>query len=123
VKSLSSNGHEDERLAVHLRNLDELFRKYGYDGQAAVVEKILGSLRTPNPDHGLLASISMWGGSGAVWEVILSPSTKSNQVRADEIAFRKAIISIASAMDRLGVGTARSRDIARIFQGWIDEGI
>jgi hypothetical protein len=66
----------------------------------------------------------MWGGAGAVWEVCLCQSrTRSAEMQADEALFRRAIIRLAAIMDGLKVGTARSRDIARIFQGWLNKGI
>ena len=47
----------------------------------------------------------------------------SDEARNDEMAFPDAIIRIAEAMDRLKIGTERSRDIARIFRGWMEQGI
>jgi hypothetical protein len=89
---------ENELLAADLRELADLLIKYGYEGQADVAEKILVSLRTSDPDYKLLTSVSMWGGSGAVWDVYLSSQSKfSKDARNDEIAFRKTIIRIADA--------------------------
>jgi hypothetical protein len=113
-----------DSLAGSLRDLADLLHKYGHRGQADVAEKILASLKTDDPDYTLLTSLSMWGGSGAVWEVCLVQGSKSSrEARDDEAAFRRSIIQIAKSMDRLKIGNARSRDIARIFQGWIDRGI
>jgi hypothetical protein len=110
------SAHHGERLADNLREVNGLLRKFGHYGQAAVLEKILASLETPDPDYGTLAGISMWGGAGAVWDVTLASL-------ADEAAFRRAMIRIAEEMRRLGIATSRSDDIAKIFKGWLDKGV
>lgn len=109
------------KLAESLREVAVLLRKYGHTGQANVAEKILTSLETEDPDYKLLASVSMWGGAGAVWDVsiprtISSPEGTKND---DGTTFIQAIIQIAEMMDRLGIGHQRSRDIARIFRTWM----
>ncbi len=112
-----------QTLRADLSQLAELLHKYGHDGQAAVVDEILASLETSNPDYKRLSSIDMWGGSGAVWEVCLIPSAMRVAGRADETNFRNAIIRIAAAMDQMKIGTDRSRFIAKTFQGWLDKGL
>jgi hypothetical protein len=85
VKNLNGDS-----LAGSLRELADLLRKYEHHGQADIAEKILASLETDDPDYRLLTSVSMWGGSGAVWEVRLSQGSKSSgETRNDEIVFRK----------------------------------
>jgi hypothetical protein len=113
---------KDEALGKELHHLAELLHKYGHDDQADVVDQILGTLEAPTPDYHRMAGIEMWGGSGAVWEVCLTPRTSSEQ-KADEKSFLQIIIRIAAAMDRLRIGTARSRSTAKIFQEWLDRGI
>ena len=100
-----------------------MLHKYGHHGQGAVIDQIVPTLETPQPDYKRLASIDMWGGSGAVWEVCLTPGSHSDEERADEKSFREAIVRIAFAMDRMKIGTARSRFIAETLQGWLDRGI
>jgi hypothetical protein len=114
--------NKDEALGKDLHHLAELLHKYGHDGQADVVDHILRKLEVPTPDYQSIAGIEMWGGSGAVWEVCLTPRTSSEQ-KADEKSFLQIIIRIAAAMDRLRIGTARSRSTAKIFQEWLDRGI
>ena len=63
----------------------------------------------------LIQDINMWGGSGAVWEVA--------QLGTDTSEFRKAIIKLAAAMDRDGIATDRSRDIASVFDNWNRRGL
>jgi len=109
-----------EALERDLSRLSELLHKYGHGGQATVVDQILATVGTTAPDYQRLAGIDMWGGSGAVWEVRLTPSATQNE---DEKAFLQTIIQIAATMDRLKIGTERSRFIAKTFQGWLDNGI
>ena len=113
-----------ERLANELKQLAGILRKYEHDGQATVVEEIQASLGTPQPDFNRLRGVDMWGGSGAVWEVSLCQSgTTLAEMQTDEALFRRTIIQLAVIMDGLKIGTVRSRDIAKIFQGWLDRGI
>lgn len=109
-----------EALERELSRLSELLHKHGHGGQATVVDQILATLGTPAPDYKRLVGIDMWGGSGAVWEVRLTPSGKGNE---DETAFLQTIIQLAATLDSLKIGTERSRAIARTFQGWLDKGI
>jgi hypothetical protein len=113
---------QDEALGRDLHHLAELLHKYGHHGQADVVDQILQTLETPTLDCERLAGIEMWGGSGAVWEVLLTPR-KSSEQKDDEKSFHQTIIRIAAAMDRLKIGTERSRSTAKIFQKWLDKGI
>jgi hypothetical protein len=110
------NGHV-EALEGELRRLSELLHKHGHGGQATVVDQIRATVRTPTPDYKRLAGIDMWGGSGAVWEVRLTPSGKGNE---DERAFLQTIIELAATMNSLEIGRERSRSIARTLQGWLD---
>jgi hypothetical protein len=110
-------------LGSDLTRLSELLHKYGHHGQGRVVDEILVSLDTPKPDYKRLAGVEMWGGSGAVWEVCLTPARRSKEAQADEKFFHETIIRIAAAMDRLRIGTERSRSNAKIFKQWLDEGI
>jgi hypothetical protein len=57
-----------ETLRADLSQLAQLLHKYGLDGQAAVVDEIVATPETSTPDYKRLASIDMWGGSGAVWD-------------------------------------------------------
>jgi hypothetical protein len=57
----------------------------------------------------------MWGGSGAVWEV--------GPIGTDTAQFRNAIIQLAEAMDRDGIGTEGSRSAASIFTQWNRQGL
>jgi hypothetical protein len=119
---MSSNIHSD-LLETGLSQAAGLLRKYGHYGQADVVDEIIASFQTPNPDYKRLTGIDMWGGSGAVWEVNLASSRKSVEQSADRQAFHRAIIRIAAGMERLKIGTERSRSIAKIFQDWLDNGL
>ena len=104
-----------------LRELARLLQQYGHYGQMEVAEDIAKSLSTPNPDYKRLTGVDMWGGSGAVWEVCLTLS-ESSEATADKKSFREIIIRIAYSMERLGIATRRSRDIAETFQMWVDKG-
>src|SRR5215475_7503518 len=103
-----------EKLRRNLSQASELLHKHGYHGQGAVVDEILESLETAQPDHKRLAGIDRWGGAGAVWDVFLG------EKEADR-SFRNIIVKIAKAMDQLEIGTDRSRFIANTFQGWLDK--
>ena len=109
-------------LGRDLTQASDLLHKYGHHAQGKVVDEMIASLEAADPDYKRLASVDMWGGPGAVWEVCLTPSSMNNEQRADETTFRKAIIRVAAAMDALKIGTERSQFIAKTLQGWIDKG-
>lgn len=113
---------QDDALDADLNQLARLLHKYRH-GQATVVEEIRATLSTPTPDFQRLAGIDMWGGSGAVWEVDFAPFSTSSEAHADKIAFHQNIIRIAEHMDRLKIGTERSRYIAGAFREWMRKGI
>src|SRR5208283_5939095 len=97
---------------------------YGHHGQAAVAEELLTTLDTPSPDYKRLAGIDMWGGSGSVADVYLTQSkTLTEAAQEDRRSFQKALIRIAETMDRLRIGTERSRSTAKMFQEWLDRGL
>jgi hypothetical protein len=114
----------EDALSAELEIVGELLRKYQYYGQAQVIDEILATFSTPNPDFKRLAGIEMWGGAGAVWETVLNyPAPQTNETQIDERAFREAIIRISAAMDVRGIGTDRSRFIAKTFQNWRGTGV
>ena len=112
-----------ERLRDDLTRLSGMLQKYGHDGQARVVDEIVASFSSPDPDLKRLSGIDMWGGSGAVWEVNLAPSKTTPEARMDKNSFCRSIIRVAEDLDRLGIGTERSRFVARVFEEWINKGI
>jgi hypothetical protein len=112
----------DEPLGKDLSQLAGLLRKYGHHGYATVVEQIITTLETSNPDYERLAGTEMWGGSGPVWQACLTPSRTSGEAQEDEKSCHQTIIRIAATMDRLKIGTERSRCTAKIFQEWLDKG-
>ena len=108
----------DSALIQHLTRIAELLQKYGLP-QAEVVSDILKDLQATSPATTRLAGVDMWGGSGAIWETALP----ENAGREDEIALREEIIRISHEMDRLGIGTTRSRSIREIYQTWKNNGV
>jgi translation elongation factor EF-Tu-like GTPase len=104
-----------------LAELEVILTKHGHLAQANVVAR-LSELQASDPRAftDLIQGPEMWGGSGAVWEASFESQAISAVETQDDIhRFRLALIDIAEAMDRLGVGTARSRDIASTVRGWV----
>lgn len=111
-----------ERLIEALETARDLLHKYDYAGQADVIERILTSLHADGSDYQLLSGVDMWGGSGAVWDVSLcQPDAPEHKM--DRKKFWKAIVAIAREMDGIGVGTPRSRQIADVFQHWLNSSV
>jgi hypothetical protein len=107
--------------------------KYGYGSQAHFVEDLLRLNKSSGPDFDKeLASIAMWGGSGAVWEVgkfkegSMSPAMQK-EADEDELRFRGAIMTIAQFMKKNGIGSEdireRSQFIADTFNHWSKKGL
>jgi hypothetical protein len=110
-------------LRVDLKQLAALCRKQGGYGQATLLDEMVAKLDSPNSDFKRLAGNEMWGGAGAIWESPLDQSNPPNNRSGDERNHREAIVRIASIMDRLGIGTDRSRFIANVLQSWLDKRI
>src|SRR5262245_62163898 len=104
-----------------LREIQAILSKYGHSAQADVVARIADL--DQNDRRTFVDSIQgpeMWGGAGAVWEVALeSPNVPGLEINDDTHRFRLALIEVAKAMDRQGIGTERSRDIAATIRGWV----
>jgi len=62
------SGDEMEVLKEDLTRLASLHRRYQNYGQMVVLEEIITTFDTPQPDFNRLAGTEMWGGAGAVWE-------------------------------------------------------
>jgi hypothetical protein len=112
-----SGGDETGALKKDLARLAALHRKYQNYGQMLVLEEIIATFDTPQPDFNRLAGTEMWGGAGAVWESPLEESP------TDKKSFRETVIQIALSIERLGLGTDRSRFIAGTLQSWLAKGI
>ena len=73
----------------------------------------------------VLQDVGMWGGSGSVIDCAISSNARevTSQVRQDERAFWSAIVQLADEMDRVGLATARSRDVAATFRSWLAKAV
>ena len=58
-----------------------------------------------------------------MWEVCLSTTQKSEDSKADGLAFRRAFVRLVDTMNQMEIGTDRSRSIGATFQSWIDKGL
>lgn len=121
--TLRTKMSETPTLAQDLNGIAVLLEKYQHYGQMRTVEEILGALDTCNPDYRRLCGIEMWGGSGAVWEVNLGASQKSQEEKTDRAAFFRLFIRLAETLKQMGLGTDRSNFIAATFQTWLDKGL
>jgi hypothetical protein len=98
-------------MLTQLQEIHRLLVNHQHAGQAVVVGKLIELLPVDRDAFiRLLQGVDVWGGSGAVWEV--------GPLGADERSFRSAIISLATQMDAQGIGSERSRFIARTFENW-----
>jgi hypothetical protein len=114
---------ETPTLAQDLSGIAALLKKYQHYGQMRTVEEILGTLDTSNPDYRRLCGTEMWGGAGAVWEVNIGTSQKSQEEKMDREAFFLFFIRLAETINHMGLGTDRSNFIAATFQTWLDKGL
>jgi hypothetical protein len=108
-------------LDRNLTEIAELLNKYQHYAQARVVEEILATLETSNPDYKRLCGIDMWGGAGAVWEVYLSSSQESD--KADQQALWRAFVRLVETMNQMDISTDRSRFLGTTLQKWLDKGL
>jgi len=109
-------------LTSALRSARGVLQKYNCYGQVRVVDDIIANVEIAAPDYRLLTSVEMWGGAGAVWDANpCNPDSAEHEM--DRKTFWKSIVGVAREMDKIGIGTPRSRQIADIFQRWLNEGI
>lgn len=103
-----------------LLRIEGLLRKHEFDAQADVVATLLAEYDAP--DHTrfqyALQDVALWGGSGSVIDCSITSNARvvTPEVRQDERAFWSALVQLAEEMDRVGLGTARSRDVAATFR-------
>jgi hypothetical protein len=110
-----------------LFRIELLLRKHGFDGQADVVADLLTRYDAPDQTEfrRRVQDVEMWGGSGSVIDcaIVANPRHVTPDLQQDERAFRSAIVQLADEMDRAGLGTPRSRDVAATFRARIERGI
>lgn len=111
-----------------LRALVALLTKYGHEGQVRYVEDLVQRKETGDPGfEERFASIDMWGGSGAVWEVNLDPFHRSATHADDEHRFRRVIVALAQYLNGRKIGSPpvreRARFIAAVFLRWDEQGL
>lgn len=105
-----------------LEALVSILSKYGHTVQANFVECLLRLYEAGSPEfERKLASIDMWGGAGAVWDVSIPHGT------ADRSRFFEALIALADYMSAHTIGPERIREraasTAAIFRQWLAQGL
>ena len=111
-------------VVATLRTMASVLSRHGYGGHAAFVEKLAQLAETGDPAFAdKVGSATMWGGSGAVWEVNLHWGTpRPDEARADELRFRTAVSLLARYLNERGIGSDNARraarDIAATFEQW-----
>ena len=114
----------DERdLIEALRTIESLLQKHGLgdwvDTPAIVAEAEAGIPGIAEK----LTGLSVWGGSGALWEINLAFGKLAQpDASHDQRSFQSAIIVLADYLNAHEVGSermrARAREIAAIFRRW-----
>jgi hypothetical protein len=99
-------------MIAALHEIHRILVKHNNPWQAEVVAKLI-ELRDSDRNEFVsrLHSGDMWGGSGSVWEV--------GELGSDTRSYWKAIVLLADEMEREGIGTERSQELARILRDWI----
>ena len=101
-------------LERQLSEMERLLDKYGFDGQADHIRAAAQAYRDdPQAFESMMRSTSMWGGSGAVWEVHLpSYSTKPQDAEVDQQRFQDAVVALVDELDAQGLAPARALQVA-----------
>jgi hypothetical protein len=107
-----------ERLLNPLRILAPILEKYEYDWHAAHLRHLiaLGEARAATFTQEL-GGLSLWGGSGAVWEIgtLRLEGISKAEARRDERQFGRAIIELADEMTARQLGTEMGADRPRFI--------
>lgn len=112
----------NQQGAEELRTLGSILSKYGYTAQADFVEELLHLYENNSPEFAMkLASIEMWGGSGAVWDAYIPQGTP------DQARSLRALIALADYMNAQMIGPKlmreRAESLASTFRQWLIEGL
>ena len=110
-----------EKMIETLSEIRDLLLKHDFPGQGAFIARLIETAQEDSEEFAAgVSGGDVWGGAGAVWEVGTFKGHKISDAEAgkDEVLFRKAIIRLAEEMDKAGIGTPRSRDIAGILKYW-----
>ena len=106
-----------------LLRIEALLRKHDFDAEADLVATLLVEYDAPDSTRfrHALQDDAMWGGPGSVIDcsVVSSARVVTPEMRHDERAFRSAVVQLAEEMDRAGLGTPHSREVAATFRSWL----
>jgi hypothetical protein len=113
-------------MLTELKLIRDLLSKHGFGGLAGVVDALVGLKESDDPSFPeRLNDIAMWGGAGAVWEVIFDPlgvSPNQDEVNRDKLAFMQAFVDLVEDMEREGIASARASEIGSVFKEWVQGG-
>lgn len=99
-----------------LRELRDVLAREGCPEHAEIVDQIIQLYDTElDAFRQRLQSVDLWGGAGAVWDV--------NPRGPERKRFHELIIRLAAEMQAVGLGTARTQDIANTFRNWLASGL
>jgi hypothetical protein len=109
---------DPEPLVIVLREIQQILRRNGHPGQADCVAAVATIAEwDPCAVASALASVAMWGGSGAVWEV---GSFVSKQ---EERAFWQALCRLTEEMRSRRMSSARAEPVTKILTEWLERGV
>jgi hypothetical protein len=107
-----------EDLETLLDEIRAILVRQDFNEHAAYVSSLIEMLERQDPRiRDELASVDVWGGSGALWEIELARES------GDARRFAELIILLADAAIRLGVAPERPAFIADTFRGWLAQDI
>ena len=100
------------RCVEILTEMGEILTAHGDYGHAEVTAK-LARLAVEDDDAFVkeIQSVSVWGGSGALWEV--------GGLGADKRRYSALVVALAGVMAKEDVETERARWVAETLSGWL----
>jgi hypothetical protein len=109
---------DPESLIIVLREMEQILRRNGHPGQADYIAAVATIAEwDPCAVASPLASVAIWGGSGAVWEVGTFVS------KEEERTFWSALCRLTEEMRCRGMSSPRAESIAKIMTERLERGL
>jgi len=99
------------RMRSYFDLIDEALRLYSAGEQDQFREVILSN--------------SVWGGAGSLCDInfLGQQPIQGRDARKDQKSLDLLLVQLAAALERQGLADDRIREIAAIFQRWLDDGV
>jgi hypothetical protein len=107
-------------MFIELATLQFLMKKYQESDPWCLLELVALASSDEAEFWRRFNTNEIWGGAGSLADQFLSSaqSTNTAELHDDQVAFRKAMVSLAAIMRAKGMNNSRADDWAKTFELW-----